>query len=1016
MKKHRKRVLSLLIVLAMLLGIFPTQKLEVSASGSQAPRVSILTFSDYQRWLWPDGVDDWATLQPQLTGLVNGAYDAGVRPDYMIFGGDFSCLDSTSTSEEGMRQVKSIVRSKWSNLTDEEMILVQGNHDPAATAGLSSTGAIEYDDFIVYVINEDDFPSKQGDSSVRTIVEGTAEALESWLSAKIEAGETRPIFIATHTGLHYDIDRKDGNNQYAYLLFDVINEAAKKLDIIYLFGHNHTNGDELVGGSITGFTKGDKLGVCTETSIANKSGTSTVLNFAYMNYGYVGYIGDINNNPSDIEPTDELTVSEWLIYDDRIEVARYHADGLLDKYSVSLNRNHADALNYGETYRVTYQSNGGTEIDGCETVQSWDTVSRITPEKEGARFKCWSTNADGTGNQYQPGDSIYIERDTVLYAQYESNEETVSYHLVDTLTPGKEYLLVWNSEFYTNNGIKYMLTDGTSNVTTVDNTWIADDGNEICLPLSSELSACRWDCTYNTGANPGVGYMLQNISTKNFLKNENSAPAFGTDPTSAWESYFWTYKTGVAGESDNVVNQLVPNSDDTRFLRYSVGSKVLKFGRTSTSTDPRNSHVYIYEKEDPAEQIWEKVDSLGSNGEYLIVSENGAGQAKAMTITKRTIGETAVEVKANEDGTLYIDYAAPYNDNAVVHSYQVRENEFWLSTWNYDYKDSSGGEVIYLYPSDGAVKITGNHFDSRYYTRFGYANGVLTGYKGTSGTNDFSTLVYNNGFTIGSGDNVSLFKRVSKSADGSVHQHIFGEYTSDNNATCITDGTQSAVCECGAVDTQPLKGSMLKHEYVWDAAITPDTTYHTVKCNLCGTQKKELHYGEDAGETGAKCTVCGVEYIKYVDKTALQNVVDKAVSEEDSVKYTEESWAVYQAALDEAKKILDSGNTTQEAVDNAVKALKEAFSNLETKPREIPEVLADFNFDAAPAEGEAFDGGNAEASGTYTLVDHGTGKALKLDGISQFLNVTAKDGTSLLTGVEEMTVSFQINPGRSATN
>ena len=66
---------------------------------------------------------------------------------------------------------------------------------------------------------------------------------------------------------------------------------------------------------------------------ANKSGTSTVLNFAYMNYGYVGYIGDINNNPSDIEPTDELTVSEWLIYDDRIEVARYHADGLLDKYS-----------------------------------------------------------------------------------------------------------------------------------------------------------------------------------------------------------------------------------------------------------------------------------------------------------------------------------------------------------------------------------------------------------------------------------------------------------------------------------------------------------------------------------------------------------------------------------------------------------------------------------------------------------------------------------------------------------
>ena len=101
---------------------------------------------------------------------------------------------------------------------------------------------------------------------------------------------------------------------------------------------------------------------------------------------------------------------------------------------------------------------------------------------------------------------------------------------------------------------------------------------------------------------------------------------------------------------------------------------------------------------------------------------------------------------------------------------------------------------------------------------------------------------------------------------------------------------------------------------------------------------------------------------------------------------------------------------TSEEYNNLLKAYDETV-----KP-EVPEVLADFNFDAAPAEGEAFDGGNAKASGTYTLVDHGTGKALKLDGTSQFLNVTAKDGTSLLTGVEEMTVSFQINPGQSATN
>jgi hypothetical protein len=79
-------------------------------------------------------------------------------------------------------------------------------------------------------------------------------------------------------------------------------------------------------------------------------------------------------------------------------------------------------------------------------------------------------------------------------------------------------------------------------------------------------------------------------------------------------------------------------------------------------------------------------------------------------------------------------------------------------------------------------------------------------------------------------------------------------------------------------------------------------------------------------------------------------------------------------------------------------------------------VLADFNFDAAPAEGEGFDGGNATATGTYELVDHGTGKALKLNGTDQFLTVTDKDGNSLLTGVKELTVSFQMNPGQSKTN
>ncbi len=79
----------------------------------------------------------------------------------------------------------------------------------------------------------------------------------------------------------------------------------------------------------------------------------------------------------------------------------------------------------------------------------------------------------------------------------------------------------------------------------------------------------------------------------------------------------------------------------------------------------------------------------------------------------------------------------------------------------------------------------------------------------------------------------------------------------------------------------------------------------------------------------------------------------------------------------------------------------------------IPEVLADFNFDA---DGSYFDGGNAKAVGIYTLEDHGTGKALRLNGNNQFLTVTDKNDKSLLTGIDEMTVSYQIKPENSKTN
>lgn len=81
------------------------------------------------------------------------------------------------------------------------------------------------------------------------------------------------------------------------------------------------------------------------------------------------------------------------------------------------------------------------------------------------------------------------------------------------------------------------------------------------------------------------------------------------------------------------------------------------------------------------------------------------------------------------------------------------------------------------------------------------------------------------------------------------------------------------------------------------------------------------------------------------------------------------------------------------------------------------ELLLDFDFEGLTG-GQSITTETASASGGYTLTTSYDGsQALHLDGTSsQWLNVTKADGTSLLTGLEEMTISYDIQNERTGTN
>lgn len=110
--------------------------------------------------------------------------------------------------------------------------------------------------------------------------------------------------------------------------------------------------------------------------------------------------------------------------------------------------------------------------------------------------------------------------------------------------------------------------------------------------------------------------------------------------------------------------------------------------------------------------------------------------------------------------------------------------------------------------------------------------------------------------------------------------------------------------------------------------------------DLYVAEPEQITYSVGAGNTeeinGAPAT--GLEDLvikltpadQYVDKTALGTALQEceSVKEEESYKYTEESWNTYQQALAEAQRVYGDGNVSREDVAQAETDLRNAFTGL----------------------------------------------------------------------------------------
>lgn len=148
-----------------------------------------------------------------------------------------------------------------------------------------------------------------------------------------------------------------------------------------------------------------------------------------------------------------------------------------------------------------------------------------------------------------------------------------------------------------------------------------------------------------------------------------------------------------------------------------------------------------------------------------------------------------------------------------------------------------------------------------------------------------------------------------------------------------------------------------------------------------------------------------------INVAKIENVVsgidaigEKIEATVDTRKALEEIRANYESLTEEEKKLVPNIET----LIGAEKVYQEKLEDAET-------VLAEFTFDDAET-GLNGSGALAAENGTLEFVeDAERGKVLSLSK-DAWLNVTKEDGSPLLTGAEELTVSYYSKAGRTDTN
>ena len=361
----KKRFSSFLLIFALLLSSIGVFVPSVTTQAVAEDAKIVIACSDFQN---PSGNNAGVTQANKLFSSIKSAGYTEI--DGFLCSGDYDY--EYNEGAQGLAALKGAVEKNYG--TDVDMTFCQGNHDSVTpgTSGFALTGNNDTDNYGVFVLNEDDY-MWHNDNETR--VKETAAALKTYLDGKRRAKYTKPIFVISHLALNYSMRTyNDGDGKYAHYLFNVLNEAgANGLNIIFMFGHNHSNGwDDYLGSAAIYLEKGENILISQGNQKTYKTET---LNFTYMNAGYIGYYTAVNDG---VDST--LTMSVFEITDDKVIVSRYDENGLHNLKSAGVTnayKNEAANGGYAPNKKVVESPN---EIILNKNIIKPEAVPTATPK------------------------------------------------------------------------------------------------------------------------------------------------------------------------------------------------------------------------------------------------------------------------------------------------------------------------------------------------------------------------------------------------------------------------------------------------------------------------------------------------------------------------------------------------------------------------------------------------------------------------------------------------------------